>query len=508
MAQKLLTIDELGNKKEIIINADVPQALRLDGDSFGITGGTTQAKRFGDRVARAGNFTLTNASEAGHETVDVYTAILGAITVPTTYGYHLINAGFNDVRRFGNNSLVGKAAANYLKAMVSYLRLGQITDSLDAAITYSGTWTTFELPCAYGGSLRYTSELNATATFNFSGDCVTIGAFYLVSSGGTMEIKVDGVTKFTKVMDSEAVNGYAAAPIELTGLGAGAHSCVVKCTTSSGNIYFDYFGIPSSTPPIIIVNGLTRMKTASYPLYDPYDNGNDAAILATNKTIHEALMTTYDERVIFVDQSNFDPNNYNLIDTDNIHPSDYGHAWIANNILAQRTEFSTHLPVWELIAESVCASDVASVDFSSIVSGYKHFLVLINACSDNTSNDYWLLVRFNNDSGNNYIDNTSGTADASIILGGTASLHTLPRYNSTYKFTALTQLMISNFNPARAKTIAGTVVTVAAATPVVSGGVVGGAWRNTAAEINRITFLASTGNIKTGSSFRLYGTRA
>jgi hypothetical protein len=159
---------------------------------------------------------------------------------------------------------------------------------------------------------------------------------------------------------------------------------------------------------------------------------------------------------------------------------------------------------WEFIAESVLGADAASVDFSSIASGYKYFMVLISACAS-SSTDRYIYMRFNGDTGSNYYDTSGGISSghSSLYLGASGQ-YTLPKINATYKYRALSQILICNDDSAKSKIVAGFFLSPGAA---FATGTLGGLWREVSTEINQITFIPSGDNIESGSTFRLYGVR-
>lgn len=310
---------------------------RLDADSFGVSGGN-DGKRFYDRVVKTKKIALNNSSISGQTAWESWNKMMNEILIPSEYDVHLLNLGFNDARSMGNEVNYDNHIRHTIETICAYLRLENIFDHTDPSITYSGTWSESLIDQAYGGATKYTSEQGAFAEFQFNGDKLYIGSFNLAASntGGNLEVSIDGIVKFSKVLDGEAVStkNYVMMPLLFENLGDGVHTCRITNTLSDGtkNIYFDWYGLPSENPPIILVNGLTKMKTDQYSLHSPFNNGSDAVIENTNIAIREGL-SMFDEKVIFINQSDYDPNNVNLVDTDGVHPNNFGHEWIASNIL-------------------------------------------------------------------------------------------------------------------------------------------------------------------------------
>lgn len=310
-------------------------SIRCDGDSFGTAIGAIDPENiFIKRVAKDKGLVLTNAHVAGRKTIDVWNDIKANVPIPSPYKYHMLNVGFNDVRQYGATNYFEKEIAHRLKAIIAFLRSKTLYDDNNTHITYHGTWETNKVSESYGGSNHSTATPNSYAEFVFTGDKIAVGTFVLNAVGSDMTIAVDGVVKKIFTNGNQAGNPYGVTAIELTGLGSGNHTLrITKTDTGTDPLLIDWIGIPSDNPPVVIVNGLTIMKAASYSLYPPYNNGSDASIALANKTIKEYLVE-FDKKVIFVDQSDYDLNNYNLtLSSDNVHPNDFGHEWLARNIL-------------------------------------------------------------------------------------------------------------------------------------------------------------------------------
>lgn len=308
--------------------------FRVDGDSFGLAFGDANSNNiFPNRVARTMEVDLNNASVSGELAVVAWNKIKSDVSVPSIYNYHLLNVGFNDVRKYGNLPNFDQDLKNRITAIVAYLRLESIIDDNNTNIQYTGTWNVASVPDSYGGFNMYTSVPGAYASYAFDGDKVSVGTFVLGTAGSVMEIKVDGVVKKTFSNDYQTGNGYCSSAIEITGLGNGAHTLTItKTDTTNGNMYIDWIGMPSNNPPIIIYNGITKMKASEYDLHSPNNKGSDKAIYTANKAIREGL-AEFDEKVVYIDQSDYDPNEWSLTVSDGVHPNNLGHEWIASNII-------------------------------------------------------------------------------------------------------------------------------------------------------------------------------
>ena len=329
---RTLTVSPLGKEPD-----PVRDVLRLDGDSFG-RGGYGEEKKFVDIVAEAYDLKVDNKAVSSSIINDGWKRMLNdpsyMLEVPSSYDYHLINLGFNDMRKYGNDPLAAAEVANRLQAMISYMRLGSIMDQDDATITYTGSWTTNpNKDDMYGGGCTYTGAPGDSLTTTFTGGTLTIGTFGLETNGGTMEILVDGTSVRTVDLTAQCTAGYAPMAIELSGLGDGRHTLTIRKAddTQGAYIYLDYIGQRSDDVPTILVNGITRMKEESYHAFPGWNNGSDEAVTACNEAIERMITENFDETVLFVDQSDYDPNQ--LVGGDGVHPSTEGHQWIAQNII-------------------------------------------------------------------------------------------------------------------------------------------------------------------------------
>lgn len=310
--------------------------IRLDCDSFGTVG--TTGKLFCDKLANEKSYILTNSSVGSQRLYDAWSKIKNEVPVPSPFDIHFLNLGFNDVRLWGGSSNLYIDMQIRLIRLLQYLRLQTIKSNTDVTVTYNGTWQVFSpVPESLTGTSKYTTEKNASVSFSFFGNKVSIGTFKVAapSNVGTIQIKIDNVVHDTlNLAQWEGRDGSGMYVIELSGLSDSQHTCTVTKTDNTTNqVFFDWWGIPSDNPPLIIVNGLTKMKTESYAESAPYNKGNDTYMLAASNYLRMTCANYFKDKVIYVDQSDFDPNNYDLVAADGVHPNDFGHSWISDNIL-------------------------------------------------------------------------------------------------------------------------------------------------------------------------------
>jgi hypothetical protein len=178
-------------------------------------------------------------------------------------------------------------------------------------------------------------------------------------------------------------------------------------------------------------------------------------------------------------------------------------------------------PLWgnggmTLIETKLLAAPSASFDFTSISAIYSHLKIILHGRSAyGTGASDPIVLRFNNDTGNNYdyrpiagyTDTTVNAVGAQATDGiflGSISLST-----ATAGMAGSAEIIIPNYKETvfRKNCISTYFCESAQSTPNTDMriGIGGGHWRNTDA-INRITiFLDSNGNFIIGSMASLYG---
>lgn len=315
------------------------KAIRIDGDSFCTIGDGKSGRLFWERVSKAKSLTPTNAGVGGAAIIDVWNLISRELTIPSPYDIHLVNVGFNDMRSHGDNPLCAKDAATRLRGVGGFLRLQSAKTSDDPSITYIGNWQTTSTPSEPGGefyspSVKYTSSQGDYVETDFEGDGFTLGTFFLSDIGATMELKVDGVVIEIVHTGSQALVDYSPTALEFSGFGPGVHTLrVTKISNDDQNIFVDYIGVPRADPPTVYFNGVTKMKDDMYSQYAPdWNKGSDSVVESMNKEVRKAL-SNFDSRIVFVDQSDFDPDYNDLLLSDNVHPNALGHEWLASNVI-------------------------------------------------------------------------------------------------------------------------------------------------------------------------------
>ena len=317
------------------------QDLRLDSDSFG-SGGYGEKQLFIEIAAKQLNLELHNRSVPGSVVHDAWLRLLSdnplqQIKVPSPYRNHVINLGINDLRRYGESPLAPEEVVHRLTNLIAYLRLSTIIDQNDPTVKYTGKWTTMAGKDFYRQTLIATGDPGAGATVTFDGDSITVGTHVLGNEGGTIQLKVDGTVRYEANVGPRCANNFASSAIELRDLGAGPHTLQISKSDAAPDryIYIDWIGQTEKKPPAIYVNGITKMQKSTYVMYPPTNHSSGELTLEANRLIADAIKHNFDDRVIFVDQSSFDPDTQDLIlGSDKLHPNDLGHQLIAKNLMA------------------------------------------------------------------------------------------------------------------------------------------------------------------------------
>lgn len=171
---------------------------------------------------------------------------------------------------------------------------------------------------------------------------------------------------------------------------------------------------------------------------------------------------------------------------------------------------------WKLISKTTLGSDTASVSFSSIAGTYEALMILVEARTARAAASDVLAIQFNSDTGANYdymrlAARGNGTLayDAAAAQSSGRVLNT-EGANSRASFFAAGMIYIGGYaTSGHERSYIGlpSMVLADRTTTDMYVSMAVGAWRSTAA-ITAVTLLSGTGsNLKSGSSFALYGIR-
>ncbi|MBN1286999.1 MAG: PKD domain-containing protein [Anaerolineae bacterium] len=115
-------------------------------------------------------------------------------------------------------------------------------EQTDSRIVYTGNWLTFSWPSTSGGSLTYTNDTSATASFKIDGAALILYRTIEVNRG-PMEVCIDG--------NCQIIQNYGSiqwqAPVTFSGLGSGIHYVTIRMADVQ-YIDLDAVEVLASTP--------------------------------------------------------------------------------------------------------------------------------------------------------------------------------------------------------------------------------------------------------------------
>jgi hypothetical protein len=160
-----------------------------------------------------------------------------------------------------------------------------------------------------------------------------------------------------------------------------------------------------------------------------------------------------------------------------------------------------------MLADTTLGGSAASIDFTSIPSTFAHLMLVAYLRGDAVAAFVNALVRFNNDSGANYLyeqlNGSGATPGSSTASGQTAAMASQVAAAASAGaglFTPIVAWIPGYASTVQTKNLLA--LSLYAGTPLLQ--LTGSNWSNTAA-INRLTLLPSSGSWITGSRFTLYG---
>lgn len=265
--------------------------------------GNNSAQRYINRVFSRGRFgSISNRAVSDYRMSDAAMDAIGTRDASKkwtvgTRGVVVIDATANDILFNGTTTRALLGYRNSLRALLNFISLGTITDS--ASWSTTGSIVTNPIADSYGGStLRMASGQSGTASTTFSGTSVVVGALGLTgTSGGSFEILVDGAVKGSYSTNAQGVESSASTvsrawvpvSVPITGLSSGSHTLQVRPTgggaANGDGPHVDYLGVPSTTPPLIVIVKAVRMTTAGYA--NSPVGSNDATVSTYNTILEE-----------------------------------------------------------------------------------------------------------------------------------------------------------------------------------------------------------------------------
>lgn len=250
-------------------------------------------------------------------------------------GLVVVEESINDTVTFGSLANAQVAYKDALRCIVDSVRAAVRNDATNAALTYTGTWTTGTAYLKNSG--KKTSVVGAKVSFTNTSDEVTLYLMgYSTAGAGTVTVS-QGATVLTTVDMSNRMSPYLAPgfvgsgiavnifPIRITGLGT-TSSTITLTLASAGTLYFDGYSTPSATPPQVIF-----LKEGLITNYNP--NGSDT-IRQTFNTYMDTVAAEYPGIVSIADPGTaWDSSCLYLSDGTGNHPNDKGHDVLATAVV-------------------------------------------------------------------------------------------------------------------------------------------------------------------------------
>jgi len=161
---------------------------------------------------------------------------------------------------------------------------------------------------------------------------------------------------------------------------------------------------------------------------------------------------------------------------------------------------------YDCIATTTLSSAAASVTFSSISGSYTDLVVVIQATWTTSSNDMYIYMQLNSDTGSNYSTTIlSGNGSSALSTRFSDRTNMNMDYSATIVYNQPTQRNINIMNYSNTTTYKTAIWRSNRAGSGTDAMV--GLWRSTAA-ITTILFDLESGDFASGSTFSLYGIKA
>lgn len=254
----------------------------------------------------------------------------------------IVMAGFNDVRRGGNDVKTFAKIENGYKAIIvnQFAKTSIAANSGNPSITTSGSFTTFNSDVVGGkfnnGLFSTTNGSYLEYTFRDNNVVLAmIGADGVSENYGTFDIHINGVLQGSYDLNgksdniSDGSNSNNRSPFILTFNVTDGVNVIRVTNTSSLPVPIDYFGHlkkPNFCTPLILMHA-PKMNNAGYATSP--SNANDTIIEELNDLI-DSVANDFSNYPLVVGKTNDFYDVTTGLDTDNIHPNDLGHRQIYN----------------------------------------------------------------------------------------------------------------------------------------------------------------------------------
>lgn len=332
----------LDDRKAIILK-DTTVATFGDSitDSYGVAAGYGWQDIFSSILGT----TLSNQAVSGR---GVYKAVENAyvsIDINTETNSCWM-AGFNDLRRSATAGTYNKLKGS-LRAFLAnqFLKTGIAAN--DGDVTQTGTWTELltnvigDKAYTFGGTALYSSTVNDTLEYTFTGNSLVIGTWAVDGVnefGGTFTVDIDGtvVDTYTSTGQTDGVsdgtynNQRTPTALVYQNLGNGSHTVIIKITAvaGGGNVYIDYFGTlrnPTECSSVLVFD-IPKMNTAGYAEVPNYANDD---VFNLGDIAQGLVISEFESYPVFRVYTNDFYDIVTGLSSDDIHPNEKGYAQIA-----------------------------------------------------------------------------------------------------------------------------------------------------------------------------------
>ena len=252
-----------------------------------------------------------------------------------TPGDVLIHANLNTARDFGPDPLALVTSRNALRAMVATVGASRRIESSSRSHAYAGRWRARRMPWASGGSVHVATRNDAHVQFRaVGGEYVAIRG--VSGTGVTLRVS-DRTARRTigRIKTGRRVHpaySHSGVPVlyRLPDSTAG-HTIRMTKESGTGSFVFDARLPGRSDPGTVIL--VKEPYLADYSLSTAHPHGSDAAIDAFNGVL-DTLATEFPFAVtVDLNAAGWDPTT--LLQPDGVHPTDPGHRFIADAVLAR-----------------------------------------------------------------------------------------------------------------------------------------------------------------------------
>lgn len=275
-------------------------------------------------------------------------------SIPNTQSCSIM-MGLNDAR----SSALGEDQSMVIGGLASVMACHYASTiyDLNATATKVGTWVAAGggsklAPARKSISMTASQTVGNTLSKSFNGDAIAVCTLLHDVGSRGFTIHIDGVLKHThdptslkcNSISAEANGGsqyFSPYAIVLSGLGSGAHTCLITITAGNGTYFawFDYlielypYSSVGSTQPFVWLE-VPRLNAAGYGVNAPnYSKASNSSIIALNNAVWASAQMQW-----FKGYSNFtriqtnnyyNPDDSNQINADNVHPKEQGSQNIA-----------------------------------------------------------------------------------------------------------------------------------------------------------------------------------